>query len=110
MAHVIALAGKGGTGKTTMAGLVVRALRRTNGPVLAVDADPNTCLDVTLGLAAPRSVSDVLDRSHGLRDVPVASVGVADEDALDALLLDVGAGKLAARDDEQAQRDPRDYR
>lgn len=71
MAHVIAMAGKGGTGKTTVAGLVVRALRqRGGGPVLAVDADPNTCLDVTIGLRAAKSVSDVLDASHGLRDVP----------------------------------------
>ncbi len=71
MARVIALAGKGGTGKTTVAGLVVRALRRNgHGPVLAVDADPNSCLDVTIGLSADRSVSDVLDETRGLRDVP----------------------------------------
>lgn len=73
MAHVIALAGKGGTGKTTLAGLLVRALVRSGrGPVLAVDADPNTNLDVTIGLHPSRSVSDVLDESHGLRDVPGA--------------------------------------
>jgi len=71
MALVIALAGKGGTGKTTVAGLVVRALRRGGrGPVLAVDADPNSTLDAAVGLEADRTVSDVLDESHGLRDVP----------------------------------------
>jgi CO dehydrogenase maturation factor len=71
MARVIALAGKGGTGKTTVAGLLVRALQRNGrGPVLAVDADPNSCLDVTIGLTAQRTVSDVLDESRGLRDVP----------------------------------------
>jgi len=71
LAYVIAVAGKGGTGKTTMAGLIVRALgREGRGPVLAVDADPNTCLDVTIGLSAERTVSDVLDETHGLRDVP----------------------------------------
>jgi len=71
MASVIALAGKGGTGKTTIAGLVVRALRQNgHGPVLAVDADPNSCLDVTIGLAADKTVSDVLDETRGLRDVP----------------------------------------
>ncbi len=49
MARVIALAGKGGTGKTTVAGLLVRALTRNgHGPVLAVDADPNSCLDVAV--------------------------------------------------------------
>jgi CO dehydrogenase maturation factor len=71
MARVIALAGKGGTGKTTIAGLLVRALRQNGrGPVLAVDADPNSCLDVALGLTAEKTVSDVLDESRGLRDVP----------------------------------------
>ena len=71
MARVIALAGKGGTGKTTVAGLIVRALRRNGqGPVLAVDADPNSCLDVAVGLTAERTVSDVLDESKGLRKVP----------------------------------------
>lgn len=71
MPYVIAVAGKGGTGKTTLAGLMVRALGRDGrGPVLAVDADPNSCLDVAVGLRAAKTVSDVLDESHGLRDVP----------------------------------------
>ena len=71
MARVIAVAGKGGTGKTTVAGLLVRALRQDGrGPILAVDADSNSCLDVAIGLTANRTVSDVLDESRGLRDVP----------------------------------------
>jgi len=69
--YVIALAGKGGTGKTTVAGLVVRSLRRAGDvPVLAVDADPNTNLDSALGLRPMRTISDVIDASHGMRDVP----------------------------------------
>ncbi len=73
MPYVIAVAGKGGTGKTTLAGLMVRALGRDGrGPVLAVDADPNACLDVAVGLRAGKTVSDVLDESHGLRDVPAS--------------------------------------
>jgi CO dehydrogenase maturation factor len=71
VAEVIALAGKGGTGKTTVAGLVVRSLRRANRtPILAVDADPNVCLDVALGLHPERSISEVLHASHGLRGAP----------------------------------------
>jgi CO dehydrogenase maturation factor len=71
VAEVIALAGKGGTGKTTVAGLVVRSLRRANRtPILAVDADPNVCLDAALGLHPARTISDVLHASHGLRGVP----------------------------------------
>jgi CO dehydrogenase maturation factor len=42
MTFTIAVAGKGGTGKTTLAGLIVRLLKeRKEGPILAVDADPN---------------------------------------------------------------------
>jgi len=49
----------------------VRALRQNgHGPVLAVDADPNSCLDLAIGLTADKTVSDVLDETRGLRDVP----------------------------------------
>jgi CO dehydrogenase maturation factor len=47
----IAVAGKGGTGKTTICALVIRALtRRKLGPVLAIDADPSSNLNLALGL------------------------------------------------------------
>jgi len=50
VSYVIALAGKGGTGKTTLAGLLIaELLRRGRGPILAVDADPNTNLGQVLG-------------------------------------------------------------
>jgi len=69
--YTVALAGKGGTGKTTVAGLVVRSLRRSGRvPVLAVDADPNTSLDAAIGLRPRRTISDVIDASHGMREVP----------------------------------------
>lgn len=71
MPFVIAVAGKGGTGKSTMAGLIIRTLLRAGRtPILAVDADPNTNLDVVLGLHPARSVSDVLDDTKGMRNVP----------------------------------------
>ncbi|MFH1992354.1 MAG: AAA family ATPase [Pseudomonadota bacterium] len=47
----IALAGKGGTGKTTIAGLLIKYLVKTGKfPVLAVDADSNANLNEVLGL------------------------------------------------------------
>ena len=46
----IAVAGKGGVGKTTISGTVARALARSGQPVLALDADANPMLGVSLGV------------------------------------------------------------
>ncbi len=60
MSKVIAFAGKGGVGKTTVASLVVRHLSK-NGktPILAVDADPNSNLGETLGLEVTSTIGDI---------------------------------------------------
>jgi len=51
MTTTIAVAGKGGTGKTTVCAMVIRYLtRRKLGPVLAIDADPSSNLNLVLGL------------------------------------------------------------
>jgi CO dehydrogenase maturation factor len=51
MPYTIALAGKGGSGKTTMAGLLIKYLVKANKtPILAVDADCNANLNEVLGL------------------------------------------------------------
>jgi CO dehydrogenase maturation factor len=62
MAYIIALAGKGGTGKTTMAGLLVRLLvEKKAGSVLAVDADPNSNLGEALGVDPGQTIGRILD-------------------------------------------------
>ena len=61
MTHSIALAGKGGTGKTTLASLIIRFLHaKGKGPILAVDADPNTNLPEGLGLEVKETVGMML--------------------------------------------------
>ena len=47
----IAVAGKGGSGKTTLAGTLARILGRRGRPTLAIDADTNPNLALTLGIA-----------------------------------------------------------
>ena len=62
MGYVIALAGKGGTGKTTVAALIVRIIKEKRlGSILAVDADPNSNLGEVLGLSIKGSVGKILD-------------------------------------------------
>jgi CO dehydrogenase maturation factor len=47
----IALVGKGGSGKTTLAGTLARVLARRRHRVLAIDGDPNPNLALTLGMS-----------------------------------------------------------
>jgi CO dehydrogenase maturation factor len=70
MPKVIAVAGKGGVGKTTLCGMLVRYLVETvkNGPVLAVDADPNSNLNEVLGVAVGATIGEA--RELMKKDVP----------------------------------------
>jgi CO dehydrogenase maturation factor len=62
MAFTLAVAGKGGTGKTTLAALLIATLiEREEGPVLAVDADPNPNLGYGLGFPAQKTISELRD-------------------------------------------------
>lgn len=59
MPYSIGLAGKGGTGKTTIAGLLVKYLIEKNKtPVLAVDADSNANFNEVLGLKVEETLGD----------------------------------------------------
>jgi CO dehydrogenase maturation factor len=59
MAFTIAVAGKGGVGKTTLAGMLVRYLVDTNHtPVLAVDADSNSNFNEVLGVDLEGTLGD----------------------------------------------------
>jgi len=63
MSYSIALAGKGGTGKTTMAGMLVKYLvEKGRTPVLAVDADANANLNEVLGLTVDETLGDAREQ------------------------------------------------
>ncbi len=60
MTTTIALAGKGGVGKTTIAGMIIKYLVQAQpGPVLAIDADPSSNLNMVLGLDLEWTVGDI---------------------------------------------------
>lgn len=62
MALTVAVAGKGGTGKTTIAGFLVNYLvEKGHTPVLAVDADPNANLSDVLGEEVEITLGEIRD-------------------------------------------------
>jgi CO dehydrogenase maturation factor len=62
----IAVAGKGGTGKTSIASLVIRYLVKNGlGNILAVDADPNSNLSESLGLEVRQTIGRILNNFQG---------------------------------------------
>ncbi len=73
MSFLIAMAGKGGTGKTTTAGMLLRYLvERGKSPVLAVDADANSNFNEVLGLSVDLTVGQAreeMKKGGGLVDL-----------------------------------------
>lgn len=58
--HTIAVAGKGGVGKTTICGMMVEYLvKRRKKPILVVDADPNSNLNEVLGIDKIDTIGDI---------------------------------------------------
>ena len=58
--HTIAVAGKGGVGKTTTCGMLIDYLcKKNNGPVLVVDADANSNLNEVLGVEVETSLGAI---------------------------------------------------
>jgi CO dehydrogenase maturation factor len=70
LSFTIAVSGKGGTGKTTLAGMMIRfLLDKGKGPILAVDADSNSNLNEVLGVKLRSTIGDA--REMMKKDVPV---------------------------------------
>jgi len=69
MSFNIAVAGKGGTGKTTLCSLIIRQLIKAGKkPILAVDADANANLNETLGMEIEGSLADIILRINNNLD------------------------------------------
>lgn len=69
MGKTIAVAGKGGVGKTSITSLIIKALIESGArPILAIDADSNSNLHEVLGLQQPRSVGCVREDTRKAGD------------------------------------------
>ena len=74
----LAVAGKGGTGKTTLSALLVRAIREAGmHPILAVDADPNSNLAEALGVEPGRALAEIREQGSSPEGSPSSGVGRA---------------------------------
>jgi CO dehydrogenase maturation factor len=64
MAKLIAITGKGGTGKTATSALIVKHLRdHASGPVLAIDADPDSNLATVLAVPVEKTIGDLREET-----------------------------------------------
>ena len=82
MSYVIAVSGKGGTGKTTLASMIVRTLLDLKRkPVFAVDADPNACLGLALDVDVNETIGGL--REEILEDPKQIPTGMGKADYVD---------------------------
>ena len=110
MTYSIAMAGKGGTGKTTVCGLFLDHLVKFGkGPILAVDADANSNLNEVLGVEKPVSLGEIREeiaRAELAEQNPIPpgmskqeymdfrfSSALAEEDRFDLLVMGRTQGK-----------------
>ena len=72
MAKTIAVTGKGGVGKTTVAAMAVRYLKEhAKGPILALDADPDSNLATVLGIEIGQTIGELReDLQRDIKDFP----------------------------------------
>lgn len=71
MVRRIAVAGKGGSGKTTFAALLIAYLiEKQKGSVLAIDADPNSNLNEALGVIVETCIADLIEEIKNPNKLP----------------------------------------
>ena len=86
MATTIAIAGKGGTGKTTIAALLIKLLSQ-KGAVLAIDGDPSTNLNQALGLPLENTVGRIREEMTEAIKFGSLSPGMAKQDLLEYKIM-----------------------
>jgi len=87
LSRIIAVAGKGGTGKTTLCGILIDYLCKNGGaPILAVDADPNSNLNEVLGVGVNTTLGEIREEvaltQQGMDDGPVPA-GISKQEYMD---------------------------
>lgn len=84
----IAVAGKGGSGKTTVAGVLARLLAEDGYDVLTIDADENPNLGISLGMGVERTYQLIGAREALLPEGPAIAAPM--EEIVDEFAADAG--------------------
>jgi len=83
MSFTIAVTGKGGVGKTTISSIIINRLIALNRvPILAVDADPNSCLDANLGIKVEKTIGGVREEAREIAGKGM-SAGISKQELLE---------------------------
>ena len=90
MSRRLAIAGKGGSGKTTLAALLISYLidKHPGRPILAVDADPNANLNEALGLEVTSTIGTILEDTKKPGAVPTGMTRIFVEYRLSMALVE----------------------
>ena len=89
MPKIIAVAGKGGTGKTTVCGMIVKHIAdRKTGNILAIDADPNSNLNEVLGVPAPVTLGEIREEVLKNTSGETAPGGMTKQEYMDYMFAD----------------------
>jgi len=81
MTTTLAVAGKGGTGKTTFAALTIKYLLETGRtPILAIDGDPSSNLNLALGLDLHQTVGQIREETKGQVSTGSFQAGISKPD------------------------------
>lgn len=86
MTTTIAVAGKGGTGKTTISALIIQLLSQ-KGVVLAIDADPATNLNQALGISVSATVGGIREDMSEAVKLGTISPSVSKQEYLDGKII-----------------------
>ena len=82
-ARMIAVTGKGGVGKSTIAALIIKHLKENaEGPILALDADPDSNLATILGIPVEKTIGDL--REEFLREITSMPAGMSKQAYVEA--------------------------
>lgn len=85
---IVAVSGKGGTGKTLVSSLIIKNLLKTGKDILAIDADPDSNLPEALGVEVEKTVGDI--REELKRDTAAGNIpeGMNKWDLLDYKIME----------------------